>query len=320
MSLVSVIIPNYNHGRFLSERIDSILNQSFTEFECIVLDDASNDNSKAIIEGYVTKDTRIKFYPFENNSGSPFVQWNRGVELASNDLIWIAESDDSCDTTLLQTLVNEHLKYPHIGLAYCQSLKIDADSNISGSWKDFTFNMDAELFNVNFIMDGMDFISNFLIHKNVIPNASAVVFKKSVFGKAGGADVFLTTNSDWLCWLTMLVNHSVAFVPHPLNKFRFHSDSVIAKHKSFCSPIYKEQFDCSMRYRFELWCKEQRVHLSAKILAVNQQYISYDIGNRGLHLFRNGKWLNGLADIIKASVFPQFTLGYVRRIFRRGNS
>jgi glycosyltransferase involved in cell wall biosynthesis len=320
MSLVSVIIPNYNHGRFLSERIESILNQSFTEFECIVLDDASTDNSKAIIEGYATKDTRIKFFPSEINSGSPFVQWNRGVELASNDLIWIAESDDSCDTALLQTLVNEHLQHPNIGLAYCQSLKIDAAGNISGSWQDFTLTMDAELFKENFIMDGMDFISNFLIHKNVIPNASAVLFKKSVFGKAGGADELLTTNGDWLCWLKMLVNHSVAFVPHPLNRFRFHADSVIAKHKSVCSPIYKEQFDCNMREHFELLCKLQRVQLSAKILAVNQQYISYDTGNRGLHLFRNGKWLNGFVDIIKASIFPRFTLGYVRRIFRRGNS
>jgi glycosyltransferase involved in cell wall biosynthesis len=319
MTLVSVIIPNYNHGHFLSERIESVLSQSFTQFECIVLDDASTDNSKEIIEGYMAKDARIKFFPSEKNSGSPFVQWNRGVALAKNDLIWIAESDDSCDTALLQTLVNEHLKHPHIGLAYCQSLKIDAIGNISGSWLDFTYNMDAELFKENFIMDGMDFISNFLIHKNVIPNASAVVFKKSVFGKAGGADELLTTNSDWLCWLTMLVNQSVAFVAHPLNKFRFHSESVIAKHKSEFFPIYKEQFDCNMRYRFELWCKEKRVHLNAKTLAVNQQYISYDIGSRGLYLFRNGKWLTGFANIIKASISPRLTLGYIRRIFRREN-
>ena len=318
--MVSVIIPNYNHGRFLAERIESVLNQTFAEFECIVLDDASTDNSKEIIEGFAARDSRIKFYPSENNSGSPFVQWNKGLALASNDLIWIAESDDSCDTDLLQTLVNEHLQNPHIGLAYCQSLKIDTAGNVEGTWQDFTYNMDAELFKENFIIDGMEFISRFLIHKNVIPNASAVVFKKSVFGKAGGADESLTTNSDWLCWLTMLVNHSVAFVAHPLNKFRFHADSVIAKHSSGYSLIYKEQFDCNMRHRFELWCKEQRVHLSIKILAVNQQYISYDTGNRGLHLFRNGKKLNGFAEIVKASVFPRFTLGYIRRIFRRGDS
>jgi glycosyltransferase involved in cell wall biosynthesis len=117
MPSVSVIIPNYNHARFLSERIESVLQQSFTDFECIVLDDGSTDNSRGIIEGYAARDARIKFYPSQINSGSPFVQWNKGVQLAKHDLIWIAESDDSCDADLLASLVNIHLQNPGIGLA-----------------------------------------------------------------------------------------------------------------------------------------------------------------------------------------------------------
>jgi glycosyltransferase involved in cell wall biosynthesis len=316
--MVSIIIPNYNHGRFLQERIESVINQSFRDFECIILDDASTDNSRDIIKDYAEKDARIVFYPSEKNSGSPFVQWNKGVNLAKNELIWIAESDDCCDIDLLQTLVNEHLQKTHIALAYCQSLKIDARGNTTGCWKDFTNDLDTCLFKENFIIEGMEFIKKYLIHKNVIPNASAVVFKKSVFMKVGGANELLRTNSDWLCWLTMLVNHSLAFVAHPHNKFRFHADSVIAKYSWGQSLIYKEQYDGTMREYFQSWCKEKRVNLSDTILSVNQQYISYDTGNRGLHLFRNGKWLNGFAQIIKASVSPRFTLGYIRRVFWRG--
>jgi glycosyltransferase involved in cell wall biosynthesis len=316
MPSVSVIIPNYNHARFLSERIESVLQQSFTDFECIVLDDGSTDNSRGIIEGYAARDARIKFYPSQINSGSPFVQWNKGVQLAKHDLIWIAESDDSCDADLLASLVNIHLQNPGIGLAYCQSLKIDDAGNTTGSWDAFKDDLDNDLFKVNFVMEGMDFISRFLIHKNVIPNASAVVFKKSVFDEAGGADESLATNSDWLCWLAMLVNHTVAFVAHPHNRFRFHADSVIAKHNSGFSPIYKEQYDGTMRQHFEIWCKVQHVDLNKKIVSINQQYMSYDTGNRGLYSIQHGKWIEGLRDITKASVFPRFTLGYLRRIFR----
>lgn len=316
MSLVSVIIPNYNHGRFLSERIESVLNQSFTDFECIVLDDASSDNSKEIIEWYAERDARIKFYPSETNSGSPFVQWNRGVELASNDLIWIAESDDSCEPGLLDSLVKEHLKHPGIALTYCQSLKIDAAGNTAGSWKDFTNDLDAYLFDENFIMEGMEFITRFLLFKNVIPNASAVLFKKAVFQKVGGADESLLTNSDWLTWLKMLLVNKVAFVAFPYNKFRFHETSVIAKYSNNKSTVYKEQYDGTMRQQFEYWCKTNYIFLSPEILSVNQQYISYDTGNRGLFLFRNGFFLKGLMAIIKASAYPRFTLGYIRRMLR----
>ncbi len=314
--MVSVIIPNYNHARYLRQRIESVLQQSFTDFECIILDDGSMDNSKGIIEGYAAKDARIRFYPSQNNSGSPFVQWNKGVQLACNELIWIAESDDRCSPELLQSLVNAHVNNPAIGLAYCQSLKMDEEGNISGSWKEFTDDIDDALFKEDFVMDGMEFINKFLIYKNVIPNASAVLFKKSVFEKAGGADETLATNSDWLAWLKMLVDEKLAFVAHHHNMFRHHTESVIAKHSSNKPTAYKEQYDGTMRLRFEAWCRQQNIKLNRETVTINQQFICYDKANRGLHLYRNGKKLKGFIDIAKASVFPRFTLGYLRRMVR----
>src|ERR1700752_3159230 len=75
---VSVIIPNYNHATFLIERIDSILCQTFQDFELIILDDCSNDNSRSIIEKYHghEKISHIIYNP--TNSGSPFMQWQKG--------------------------------------------------------------------------------------------------------------------------------------------------------------------------------------------------------------------------------------------------
>jgi glycosyltransferase involved in cell wall biosynthesis len=78
---VSIIVPNYNHARFLRQGLDSILHQTFQDFELILLDDCSMDNSRAILAEY-RWDPRIQMQFNEENSGSTFKQWNKGVKLA----------------------------------------------------------------------------------------------------------------------------------------------------------------------------------------------------------------------------------------------
>ncbi|HET6990511.1 MAG TPA: glycosyltransferase family 2 protein, partial [Bacteroidia bacterium] len=105
--LVSVILPNYNHARFLEQRIKSILSQTFRDFEIIILDDCSTDNSREIIDRY-RSDEKISHVIFnETNSGSAFSQWKKGIQSASGTYIWIAESDDFCDPDFLFTGVNK---------------------------------------------------------------------------------------------------------------------------------------------------------------------------------------------------------------------
>ena len=111
--MVSVIIPNYNHDKYLDVRIQSILNQTYQDFEIIILDDCSTDNSKAVIERYRDNDHVSHIVYNEKNSGTTFKQWEKGIELAKGDLLWIAESDDSCDCNFLDSLIpkfeNMHL-------------------------------------------------------------------------------------------------------------------------------------------------------------------------------------------------------------------
>ena len=78
----SVIIPNYNHSAYLDERIQSILNQSFQDFEIIILDDCSTDNSIEIIEKYRNEPKVSHIILNSQNSGSTFIQWNKGFEYA----------------------------------------------------------------------------------------------------------------------------------------------------------------------------------------------------------------------------------------------
>src|ERR1700730_10551870 len=101
---VSVIIPNHNHAPYLRQRIDTVLQQTFQDFEVILMDDCSTDDSRAIISEYAT-DPRVRIEFNGRNSGSAFKQWNKGVGLARGEYVWIAESDDYADLRLLERLV-----------------------------------------------------------------------------------------------------------------------------------------------------------------------------------------------------------------------
>ena len=101
MFTVSAIIPNYNHATFLKQRIDSVLNQSLSVYEVIILDDCSTDKSLDVINEYINHPLVRHVIINEKNSGSPFLQWQKGIDLAKGDWIWIAESDDYADINFL---------------------------------------------------------------------------------------------------------------------------------------------------------------------------------------------------------------------------
>src|ERR1700709_2423208 len=105
MPKVSIIIPNYNHEKFLDLRITSVLNQTYQDFEVIILDDASTDNSRAVIERYRQHPKVSRIVYNTNNSGSPFSQWEQGMHLAAAEWLWIAESDDYASPGFLSSLV-----------------------------------------------------------------------------------------------------------------------------------------------------------------------------------------------------------------------
>ncbi|WP_242117954.1 glycosyltransferase family 2 protein [Aestuariivivens sediminicola] len=124
---VSVILPNFNHGPYLNQRIDSILRQTFRDFEIIILDDASTDNSLEVLEALSNHPKVSHFIINKENSGSPFKQWKKGLILAKGDYIWIAESDDYCEVNFLQS----HLK--HIDKADVSVAQTRVVSNVKQS-------------------------------------------------------------------------------------------------------------------------------------------------------------------------------------------
>ena len=98
---VSVIIPNYNHAPYLRQRIDSVLKQDYQDFEVILLDDCSKDDSRQVLDSYRNHPKVSHVVYNEQNTGNTFIQWERGVNLAQGRYIWIAESDDVAELSLI---------------------------------------------------------------------------------------------------------------------------------------------------------------------------------------------------------------------------
>lgn len=228
---ISVIVPCYNHAPYLKERIESIIHQTYQNFELILLDDLSPDNSAEILLSYKDHPKVTYCIINEKNSGSTFYQWNKGIELAKGELIWIAESDDVADLSFLGQLVKPFLENPNLVLAYSQSYRMDSKGNITGSWKDYTDDLDPQKFEKNFAMSGLDYINQFLIVKNTIPNASAVLFKKRTYLSVNGANPNLKLIGDWAIWFKIVSQGDIFFRAEKLNYFRYHNGSVIASSK-----------------------------------------------------------------------------------------
>ncbi len=223
MPNVSVIVPNFNHSSFLRLRIESILNQTYQDFEIILLDDCSTDSSKELIEQYRIYPKVSHIIYNEQNSGSPFKQWNKGIALAKGSYIWIAESDDYCEPDFLASLVPLLDTHPAVGLAYSLSQDINENNVIvtaKGWWME---DIDPVKWTQDHIQNGKQACQKYFIQKNIIPNASAVVFKKNVFKKVDISIESMTMCGDWYCWIQMLLHSDYAYVAQPLNYQRKHS-------------------------------------------------------------------------------------------------
>ena len=221
----SIIVPNYNHHKFLKQRLESIFNQTFSDFEVILLDDASTDDSVKILKDYASNPRTSHLEINKENSGSPFKQWEKGIDLAKGKYVWIAESDDFCETDFLENIldyVNKLKESP--GIIYAQSIDVDENGNKISSRINYTSNFKPNIWEKNFIVDGEDFILNFLKVKNVIPNASAVVFKRSLIKEGIFNEELLNMKlcGDWYFWTKLSQNSQVGFLSRELNYFRNH--------------------------------------------------------------------------------------------------
>jgi glycosyltransferase involved in cell wall biosynthesis len=230
MPRISVIIPSYNHSRYLRQRIDSILNQSFQNFELIILDDCSTDNSRAVIEEYAASIARIRTLYNSVNFGFPCRQWDLGVANSNGEYVWICESDDYAEPEFLEKAVSVLDKHENVGLVYCDATAVDERTQSSYLVSKGKSRIDNKKWKHDYINEGRAELSGYLYLNNLINNVSGVLFRKETYMQAGQADKNMKYCGDWFLYCRMLLISDIAYISQPLNTIRYHSGSTSNKY------------------------------------------------------------------------------------------
>lgn len=243
---VSVVVPNYNYEKYIRQRLDTVAHQTYPIFELIVLDDCSPDNSVAVIQEFL-KGCQLphRLEINEHNSGSVFRQWQKGVEMARGDLIWIAEADDLAEPEFLERLV-PFFNDPKVVLAYTQSKQIDENDNIlADDYLAYTNDV-GEYWRQDYVVAGQQEIKRALCIKNTIPNVSGVLFRRTAINDVltthGQELIQYRVAGDWLLYLRLAMMGNLAFSANSLNLHRRHIHSVTQVHNHLDEVISLQAF------------------------------------------------------------------------------
>jgi len=195
MPVISVVIPVYNKEKFIENTIYSVLNQTLSDFELIIVDDSSTDKSLSIIDSI--KDKRIKTYSIKNSGVSK--SRNYGVEKSSSNLIAFLDADDLWKNNHLEQLYKLYLENPNCGMYAMSYMK-----NINfKSYKKSYFGLS------NF----SGILENFFTSSSVdcIASSSSVMIPLNVFKKINGFNENLKKREDTALWIKIALNYKIAF-------------------------------------------------------------------------------------------------------------
>lgn len=237
--LVSIVIPLFNAKEYISETIESVLNQSYKNLEVIVVDDCSSDGSQKVVEDFSKIDSRVKLIQMEQNFGGPAKPRNIGVENSKGEYIAFLDADDIWEENKLEV----QIKLMEEGSYNFTSTNI---LNIDENLKD---------------IDSRYFISNFLrkiskkrgvcdLIKNSFIATSSVVVKRDIIEKFSEDRDFISVE-DLCLWIRLLDREETkySYISQKLVKYR-----VLSKSISDRSKIYKQETRanlCIIQYIFK---------------------------------------------------------------------
>lgn len=305
---ITIIIPSYNHQDYIIQRLNTILAQTYKNWEAIIIDDLSTDNSIALIENYLEKhpDFKVKhFIKNKVNSGSGYKSWQKGIELSKTNFIWITETDDYCDSTFLETTVSALKSNSNAALAFTGSNYVDAKDN-------FLYDTSKRFANLNLaegqsgVFKGEVVIEDLPLNP-LITNASCVVFRNP---KTQIVTQFFDNKqlSDLFFWTVLLKDKSFVCINKPLNYFRRHEQSTTELNlKTNKGTIYTEY--CKYLSYFN-----QDGLIAKKII---DHYVRHFlIPNRKLVGWFYLDPIAGLTKISKIGKLLRITRGYLKYIFK----
>lgn len=204
--LVSIIMPAYNAEKTIKESINSVLSQTYENFELIVVNDCSRDNTEEIIKEFESCDSRVHYYKNEANSGVSYTR-NRGVKLAKGDFIAFLDSDDMWTETKLWEQVEFVKNNPQAKLVFTGSGFIDNDGVLQ-----------------EYVMEVPEKISFRKLLKQNLISCSSVMVESSYIKNVSMPDDKM--HEDYATWLTILKKEKYAYgINKPLLIYRVSANS-----------------------------------------------------------------------------------------------
>lgn len=214
MPAASIIMPCFNHGRFVEESTQAILGQTYADLELIIVDDCSTDSSWAVIQTLARKDPRIRAIRHEINQGAARSR-NDGMRFANGEFIGFCDADDVWETTKLERQTNLLQNHPEFDVTYGDSIIIDEHGAPTGE-------RFSHRFRPPHASSGWLFPR--LLTRNFV-NMQTVLMRRECFHRMGGFAEDIKWVEDWSYWITLSHAYRFLYKPAALSRYRVHAHS-----------------------------------------------------------------------------------------------
>lgn len=249
---VSVIVPNYNHERFLRQRLDSIINQTYAAAEIIVLDDASTDGSRRVIEEYKLKyPGRIQTIYNDYRAGNVFNQWKKGHEAATGDLIWICESDDFCELDFLEKLV-PLFSNKSLMIAFGKIHFVDDVGKPKLGLDEYREACEAGIWDAQIIRPAYEWFAGAFGIKNLIANVGGSVWRRfEISDEVWRIAKSYKIMGDWYLYFAISRGGQIGYEPKAISYFRLHEKNTSVTAQK--DPAYYREYFRVMSAFLDRW-------------------------------------------------------------------
>lgn len=206
MPEVSVIIPTYNSSHYVTEAIDSVLRQTFRDFEIIVIDDGSTDDTQSLMSRYGSPVRYIR----QANGGVSHAR-NRGIEESRGRYVAFLDADDTWLPNKLEKQMDAISKQPYFKACYSAFMNVSCDLTPVGVNRGMRRNIALE---------------DLLLRGNVVGSICTLISERTLFDSIGGFDAALSQCADWDMWVRMAAETDFLYIDEPLVTYRQHDSNM----------------------------------------------------------------------------------------------
>ena len=288
--LVSVIVPTYNYAHLILETLESVRNQTYTHWECIIVDDGSTDETSTVVQAFLEQYSEHHFIYIQTANGGTSAAKNKGISLAKGSLIQFLDADDLLSPRKLEIQVQQ-MQTQDLALVFSSSRFFRM---IDGQQVE-------ELRYPEGFLAAASLREDDLLRKLIVNNQVTIgspIVRKDILMEAGGFDVSLLNNEDWILWFKIALVHPNFTYDHDQDSYvqiRLHGISAMNQHhKMFLGEV-------RVREEMERLLLERESGLeNAALTKLNRDLLA-------LHRVRSLEILKGMSHIIGSFIRSPFS-------------